>query len=168
MVGWHHWLDGHGFGWTLGVGDGQGGLACCSSWVRKELDMTERLNWTELIVSNFSRNRSNVFQSSCTILHSHQQFIRVPVSLHFTSTFLFLIIVIPVDMGVPGDSHGKESTYNTGDLGLIPGLGRSPRGGHGNPLKCSYLENPHEQRNLAGYSPCGHKESDTTEWLSRS
>ena len=48
MVGWHHQLDGHGFGWTLGVGDGQGGLACCDSWGRKESDMTERLNWTEL------------------------------------------------------------------------------------------------------------------------
>ena len=48
MVGWHHRLDGHGFGWTLGVGDGQGGLACCSSRDRKELDTTERLNWTEL------------------------------------------------------------------------------------------------------------------------
>ena len=48
MVGWHHRLDGHGFGWTLGVGDGQGGLACCSSWGRKELDTTEWLNWTEL------------------------------------------------------------------------------------------------------------------------
>ena len=48
MAGWHHRLDGHGFGWTLGVGDGQGGLACCSSWGRKELDTTERLNWTEL------------------------------------------------------------------------------------------------------------------------
>ena len=47
MVGWHHRLNGHGFGWTLGVGDGQGGLACCSSWGYKELDMTERLNWTE-------------------------------------------------------------------------------------------------------------------------
>ena len=46
MVGWHHWLKGHGFGWTPGVGDGQGGLACCSSWGRKELDMTEWLNWT--------------------------------------------------------------------------------------------------------------------------
>ena len=44
MVGWHHQLDGHGFGWTLGVGDGQAGLACCSSWGCKELDMTERLN----------------------------------------------------------------------------------------------------------------------------
>ena len=47
MAGWHHWLDGHEFGWTLGVGDGQGGLACCDSWSRKESDMTEQLNWTE-------------------------------------------------------------------------------------------------------------------------
>ena len=49
MVGWHHRLNGHGFGWTSGVGDGQGGLACYGSWGRKELDTTERLNWTELI-----------------------------------------------------------------------------------------------------------------------
>ena len=48
MVGWHHRLNGHGFGWSPGVGDGQGGLACCSSWGRKELDTTEQLNWTEL------------------------------------------------------------------------------------------------------------------------
>ena len=48
MVGWHHWLDGHGFGWTPGVGDGQGGLASCGSWGHKESDTTEQLNWTEL------------------------------------------------------------------------------------------------------------------------
>ena len=48
MAGWHHRLDGHEFEWTLGVGDGQGGLACCDSWGRKESDTTERLNWTEL------------------------------------------------------------------------------------------------------------------------
>ena len=48
MVGWHHRLNGQGFGWTLGVGDGQGGLACWGSWGRKVLDMTEQLNWTEL------------------------------------------------------------------------------------------------------------------------
>ena len=47
MVGWHHWFNGHGFGWTPGVGDGQGGLACCVSWGRKESDTTEWLNWTE-------------------------------------------------------------------------------------------------------------------------
>ena len=48
IVGWHHRLNGHGFGCTLGVADGQGGLACCSSWGHKESDTTEQLNWTEL------------------------------------------------------------------------------------------------------------------------
>ena len=47
MVGWHHRLNGHGVGWTLGVGDEQGGLVCCSSWGYKESDVTERLNRTE-------------------------------------------------------------------------------------------------------------------------
>ena len=49
---------------------------------------------------------------------------------------------------------------------MIPGLGRSPGGGHGNPLQCSFLENPHGQRSLAGYSPWGRKESGMTEQLS--
>ena len=49
MAGWHHWLDAHEFRWTPGVSDGQGGLACCSSWGHKELDTTEQLNWTELM-----------------------------------------------------------------------------------------------------------------------
>ena len=49
----------------------------------------------------------------------------------------------------------------------IPELGQSPGGGHGNPLQYSCLENPHGQRNLAGYSPWGHKESDMTEPLSK-
>ena len=58
MVGWHHRHNGCGFGWTMGVGDGQGGLACCSSWGRKESDMTEWLNWTEL--------NSTIFMKSCS------------------------------------------------------------------------------------------------------
>ena len=49
MAGWHYWLDGHESEWTLGVGDGQGGLACWDSWGCKESDTTEWLNWTELI-----------------------------------------------------------------------------------------------------------------------
>ena len=53
MVGGHHRLNGHGFGWTLGVGDGQGGLACCSSWGHKESDTTERLNWLTKWSSGF-------------------------------------------------------------------------------------------------------------------
>ena len=48
IAGWHHWLNGHEFGWTPGVGDGQGGLAYWNSWGFKELDMTEWLKWTEL------------------------------------------------------------------------------------------------------------------------
>ena len=71
-------------------------------------------------------------------------------------------------MGFPGGSDGKESTCNEGDLGLIPGLGRSPGGWHGNPLQYSCLENPHGQRSLAGYSPWGRRESDMTERLSTS
>ena len=72
----------------------------------------------------------------------------------------------PVFLGFPGGSDGKRSICNVGDLGLIPGLGRSPGGEHGNPLQYSWLENPHGQRSLAGYSPQGCKESDMTEQLS--
>ena len=53
MVRWHYQLNGHGFGWTLGVGDWQGGLACCCSWGRKESDSTEGLNWTEPLLGYF-------------------------------------------------------------------------------------------------------------------
>ena len=59
MVGWHHWLNWHEFEYTPRVGDGQGGLACCSPWGCKESDMTEWLNWTslpKLIMSNHEKN----------------------------------------------------------------------------------------------------------------
>ena len=66
MARWHHRLNGHGFGWTPGVGDGQGGTACCGSWGRKELDTTESLNWkknshvsvrTKACVTRFNNSR---------------------------------------------------------------------------------------------------------------
>ena len=59
-----------------------------------------------------------------------------------------------------GGSDSKVSACNVGDLGLVPGLGRSPGGGHGNPFQYSCLENPRGQRSLVGYSPWGCKESD--------
>jgi hypothetical protein len=62
--------------------------------------------------------------------------------------------------------EAKNLPANAGDvrgLGLIPGLGRSPGGGHGNPLQNSCLENPRGQRSLVGYSPWGHRELDVTE-----
>ena len=60
MAGWHHWLDGRESEWTPGVGDVQGGLACCDSWGRKESDTTEQLNWTEK-KSNFNIKISSLF-----------------------------------------------------------------------------------------------------------
>ena len=70
------------------------------------------------------------------------------------------------EKGFTGGSDGKESAYNVRDPGLIPGLGRTPGEGHGNPLQYSCVENPHGQRSLEGFSPWGRKESHTTERLS--
>ena len=75
-------------------------------------------------------------------------------------TQVYLLLVFP------GDSDGKESTSNVGDLGSIPGLGRSFGARHGNPLQYSCLENPHIQRSLAGCSPWSHKEPDKADSLS--
>ena len=69
-------------------------------------------------------------------------------------------------LGFPGGSVGIESACNAGDLGSIPGLGRSPGWGHGNPLQYTCLENPYEQRSLAGRSPWGCKESDN-DWVTK-
>ena len=68
--------------------------------------------------------------------------------------------------GLPWWLSGKVSACNAGaagDMGSIPGWGRSPGGGHGNPLQYSHLENPHGQRSLVGYSPWDSKKSDMTE-----
>ena len=70
----------------------------------------------------------------------------------------------PVFLGFPSGSDSKEYACNVGDLGSIPGLGRSPGGGHCNPLQYSCLENPQGQRSLT--PPWGHKESNVTKQLS--
>ena len=64
-----------------------------------------------------------------------------------------------IDLGLPRWLSSKESTYNAGHAGSIPGLGRSPGGGSGNPLQYSCLENPHEQRSLVGYRPWSHRQT---------
>ena len=74
--------------------------------------------------------------------------------------------ICSTNLGFPGGSVGKESTCNAGDLGSIPGLGRSPGGEHSNPLQYSCLENPHGERSLGGTPQWGHKESERTERLS--
>ena len=69
----------------------------------------------------------------------------------------------PVFLAFPSGSDIKESAHNVEELGSVPGLGRSPGGGHGNPLQYAYLEKAHGQRSLAGYSPWDRKELDMTE-----
>ena len=76
------------------------------------------------------------------------------------------ILPTPGFFGFSGGSDSKKSAYSVGDLGLVPGLERSPGGGHGNPVQYCCLENTHGQGSLAGYSPWGCKESDVTERLS--
>ena len=70
---------------------------------------------------------------------------------------------IPYILGFPGGSDCKESTCNAGDLGSIPGLGRSPGGGHGNPLQYSCLENSRDRGAWQAIDHGGLKESDMTE-----
>ena len=79
MIGRHHWLNGHEFEWTPGVFDGQGGLACCSSWGRKESDMTERLNSTNWGTKAHRELHENIF-----FFTSHLSSISIsPVTLCF-------------------------------------------------------------------------------------
>ena len=98
---YHHWLNGHEFEWTPGVGDGQGGLVCCDSWGRQESETTERLNWTE---QNWTKSHGRIPWRRD----------RLP---------------IPVFLGFPTNSVGKESACNTEDLGLIAGLVKFPEEG---------------------------------------
>ena len=85
---------------------------------------------------------------------------------HFLYLWLFGVFIFEYIGDFLCSSAGKESACNAGDMGSIPGLGRSPGGGHGTPLQYSCLENPHGQRSLVGFSPWGHKELDMTEGLS--
>ena len=91
MAGWHHRLDGHEFEWTLGVGDGQGSLACCNSWGHKESETTERLNWTE--AKKWSGQRANPGDTN-----------RGPV--------YFLVVDLGNYFSLPGFLH-KSSQINT-------------------------------------------------------
>ena len=77
--------------------------------------------------------------------------------------FLVFAMFYGISRGFPGGSDGKVSACNAGDQGLIPGLGRSPKEGNGNPLQYSCLENSMDGGSLVGYSPCGHKKLDTAE-----
>ena len=99
MVGWHLRLSGHGFGWTLGVGDGERGLACCSSWGHKESDMTERLNWTELMVI-LCFTFWGISQLLSINVWGFQLFLILKNTCYWSS-FFFLIIIKKIIIAIP-------------------------------------------------------------------
>ena len=127
--------------------------------------------FTCCVISENTVPSTNVFSSLVTSLLNLEFF----SSQYFSSPFHFVkenianwkrqFIKVYQDSLV-AQMVGKESTCNVRDLGLTPGLGRSPGGGHGNQLQYSCLKNPNGQRSLAGCSPWGLKESDTNERLS--
>ena len=91
---------------------------------------------------------------------------RLSVPAQWLYDVVLLSAISQTSVELYGSTDGTESACNAGKLGLIPGLERSPGERHGNPLQYSCLANSHEQRSLAGYSPRGHKELDTTGQLS--
>ena len=104
---------------------------------------------------------SGLFKERTTVLVCYPDW-WMPEIGAFCCQFPYLEVTFS-SMDFTGGSDGKESACSTGDLGSVPGLRRSPGGGHGNPLQYSCLKNPHGQRSLAGCSPWGHRELDTTE-----
>ena len=105
----------------------------------------------------------NLLQYSC-LGKSHEQ--RSLIGCSPWSQTVERDLVTDYTICFPGGSDVKESACSAGDPGLIPGLGRFPGEGNGNLLQYCCLANPHGQRNLEGYSPWGHKKSDTTKQLS--
>ena len=119
MAGWHHWLDGRESEWTPGVGDGQGGLACCDSWGRKELDTTERLNWTDVSYCGYVLLKEVYLHLSCTELMaaflwinccSYQRFCPASVqhvlpNLDLLSQFDELGNLMSMHWALPKESH---------------------------------------------------------------
>ena len=89
MAGWHHWLDGYEFGWTLGVGDGQGGLVCCDSRGCKESDTTEQLKWTELKLVWLVQQQATGSRSKNVFTQS--QFCVKSIPLAYSGHIVFLL-----------------------------------------------------------------------------
>ena len=135
MAGWHHWLDGRESEWTPGLGDGQGGLACCDSWGCKESDTTEQLNWTECSwLLRWYIPLAQIKEFSLLLL--------IPLEKAMAPHSSTLAWEIPW-MEAPGrlqfmGSLGSDTTERLHFHFSLSWIGE----GNGNPLQCSCLENP--------------------------
>ena len=144
MVGWHHQLDGHEFEEAPGVGDGQGGLECCSPWGCKESDMTA----TELTIP------------LCV-------YMVFPLSI---DSFTEVSLAYASWLGFPGGTNGKDPTCKCrrrNRCRFDPWVGKIPWRREQQPTPVFLPGESHGQRSLVSYSPRGCKESDTTEQLSK-
>ena len=118
MAGWHHRLDAHEFGWTQGVGDRQGSLACCDSWGHKESDTTEWLNWTELIVhttefQNYSTHSITNHKVTNRFQHIVKETSRIYVK---SSRFVKCLTVHNQYVMLIGCDRGKNPWFWSGDI----------------------------------------------------
>ena len=129
--------------------------AWCAAIYGVAKSRTRLSEWTELMITVRLTFQGIVIQIGCTIL------LRISILPHPHQHLLLPNFLL----GFPGGTVRKELACNMGDLGSIPGLGKSPGGGHGNPLQYSFLENLHGQRSLEVCSPWGRKKLDTTERL---
>ena len=125
----------------------------------------------EWVVISFSRGSSQLRDQALVSCIAGRRLLSEPPGKHCLSSKIFknplrtIVFYCLMALGLPGGSDGKESTFNAGDRGLIPGSGRSPGEGNGNLLQYSCLGKSYRQRSLLGYSPWGCKESDMTEGL---
>ena len=109
MAGWHHWLDGRESEWTLGVGDGQGGLACCDSWGRKEWDTTEWLIWSDLKYKELTISSCVEVDDNYLILYTENMWSLLFYHLLYNKWKLFSHVWLfdPMDCSLPGSPvHG--------------------------------------------------------------
>ena len=104
MVGWHHQHNGHGFVWTLGVGDGQGGLACCGSWGRKESDTTEQLNWTDTYIHTYMHvGKAYIYICVCVCVI---RYMNMFIYLYMPCLFTYVLFIFTY-------KYTHTYTYNT-------------------------------------------------------
>ena len=126
------------------------GFRICKKKKKKKRGKVRNWNYLELSATSPHVYFHNLLWEILSVCFFISSFVGITYMLFY---YIYIYIYI---LHFPGSSDGKESTCNAGDLGSIPGLGRSPGGGRGNPLQYSCLEIPHGQRSLEGHSPWGH------------
>ena len=138
------------------------------SWNEIILDWIQNIIYTEFLINECCYCEVLVilnWSNSKWIAYTYVLYIYIYIYTYPHTHIYIHMYIHTYTMGFPGGLNSTKSTCSAGDIGLIPGLGRSPGGGHSNQLQYPCLENPHGQGSVVDYSPWGHKESDMTKQL---